>query len=81
MTDVVKIAKECRATLAAEIDRLDEFLRMAEKLKKYNRLESSKASGEEPEKDTDLGAPATAHPYFVSAGANGTEAKASRSPT
>ena len=76
MTDVVKIAKECRATLAAEIDKLDEFLRMAEKLKKYDRLESSKASGAEPEKDTELSGLATARPYSVSADANGTEAKA-----
>ena len=75
MTDVVKIAKECRATLAAEIDKLDEFLRMAEKLKKYDLLESSKASGAESEKDTELSGLATARPYSVSASTNGTEAK------
>lgn len=76
MTDVVKIAKECRATLAAEIERLDEFLRMAEKLKKFNRLESSKGSGAEPEKDAELSGLATARPYSASARANGAEAKA-----
>lgn len=32
MTDVVKIAKERRDALAAEIGRLDEFVRTAEKL-------------------------------------------------
>ena len=36
MTDVVKIAKKCHAELTAEIARLDEFLRMAEKLLEYH---------------------------------------------
>jgi hypothetical protein len=74
MTDVVEIAKECRVTLVAEIARLDEFLRMAEKLLKYNRLEPSKASGTEPEKTAESTGPATARPYSVAAGPNGAEA-------
>ena len=37
MTDVVEIAKERRATLAAEIGALDDFVRMAEALAQYGR--------------------------------------------
>ncbi len=47
MTDVVEIAVERRARLAAEITKLDEFLRMAEKLVKYTPLKSNKASDTE----------------------------------
>ncbi len=50
MTDVVEIAKECRATLAAEIAKLDDFIRMAEKLEKYSQSKSSKASDTVDEK-------------------------------
>ncbi len=50
MTDVVEIAKERRARLATEIAKLDEFLRMAEKLVKYTPLESSEASDTDDEK-------------------------------
>lgn len=35
MTDVVEIAKEFRAKLAAEMAKLDDFIRMAEALVKY----------------------------------------------
>ena len=37
MTDVVEIAKERRATLAAAIGTLDDFIRMAEALAEYGR--------------------------------------------
>ncbi len=50
MTDVVEIAKERQARLAAEIGKMDVFIRMAEELLKHNRLESSKASATEDEK-------------------------------
>ncbi len=50
MTDVVEIAKERQARLAAEIGKLDEFIRMAEMLVKYTPMKSSKASGTEDEK-------------------------------
>ena len=50
MTDVVEIARERQARLAAEIGRLDDFIRMAEALLKHSRLESSKASDTEDEK-------------------------------
>ena len=76
MTDVVKIAKERQARLAAEITRLDEFVRMAEKLLKYHQLELSKASGAEPEKAAEAVGPATARPYSVATGADGAEANA-----
>ena len=59
MTDVVEMAKERRATLAAEIGELDNFIRMAEALVKQSLSKSSKASATEDEK---------------SAGGNGAEA-------
>ncbi len=37
MTDVVEIAKERRVRLAAEIGKLDDFIRMADALMKYSR--------------------------------------------
>ena len=37
MADVVKIAKERRVRLAAEIGKLDDFIRMAQALMKYSR--------------------------------------------
>jgi hypothetical protein len=69
MTDVVEIAKECRVTLEAEIARLDDFIRMAEKLLKYNRLESSKTPGAEQEKTAEPTDPANARPYSMADGA------------
>ncbi len=50
MTDLVEIAKECQARLAAEFGRLDDFVHMAEMLVKYNPSNSNKASGTEDEK-------------------------------
>ncbi len=50
MTDVVEMAKERRATLAAEIGKLDNFIRMAEALVKHSQSKSSKASDTENEK-------------------------------
>ncbi len=60
MTDVVEIANERSDALAAEIDRLaaeigklDDFIRMADALLKHSRLKSSKASATEDEKAAD----------------------------
>ncbi len=50
MTDVVEIAKERQARLAAEIAKLDDFIRMAEALVKHSQSKSSKASDTENEK-------------------------------
>ena len=50
MTDVVEIAKERRTRLATEIAKLDEFIRMAEKLIKYTPLKSNKAPDAEDER-------------------------------
>ncbi|MEE8439722.1 MAG: hypothetical protein V3S07_09040 [Micropepsaceae bacterium] len=50
MTDVVEIAKERQARLAAEIGKLDDFIRMAEALLKQSLSKSSKASDTEDEK-------------------------------
>ena len=46
MSDVVSIAKKCRQELITEISRIDEFIRMAEKLMKYEQLASADSSGD-----------------------------------
>jgi len=76
MTDVVQIAYERRCVLEVEIGRLDDFIRMAVKLVKDNRLESNKASATEDEKAAESTVPATARPY--SAAADGKDAEAER---
>jgi hypothetical protein len=76
MTDVVKIAKECRKTLTAEIAKLDKFLAMAEKLMKYNQLESGKASEADDEEVTELTSPTKAGLYSAGVAANGADVKA-----
>ncbi len=50
MTDVVEIARERQARLAAEIGKLDDFIRMAEALLNHSQSKSSKASDTEDEK-------------------------------
>ena len=50
MTAVVEIAKDRRVRLAAEIGKLDDFIRMAEALLKYSLSKSNKASDTEDEK-------------------------------
>ncbi len=50
MTDVVEMSKELIATLAAEIGKLDNFIRMAEALLNHSQSTSSKASATEDEK-------------------------------
>ncbi len=78
MTDVVEIAKERIATLAAEIGALEGFIRMAEKLVKDGRLESNKASDTEDEKAAESTGSAIARLYSASTGgndANGAEAE------
>ncbi len=52
MTDVVEIAKERRVRLAAEIGKLDDFIRVAEALIKYSR-----GLDRVPVKDADSPAP------------------------
>jgi len=59
MIDVVEIAKERRATLAAEIGKLDDFFRMAEALGEDSQSKSSKASDTENEKAAESTGPAT----------------------
>ncbi|HUS53379.1 MAG TPA: hypothetical protein VMY41_05140 [Thermohalobaculum sp.] len=58
MTDVVEIANERRVRLAAEIGKLDDFLRMAESLMKDGVLETPKTSNAENEKATKSNGPA-----------------------
>ncbi len=83
MTDVVEIANERRDALAAGIDRLaaeigtlNDFIRMAEKLVKNNRLKSNSASATENEKAAESTGPVTVRPY--SAAADGKDAEAER---
>ncbi len=73
MTDVVEIARQRQARLAAEIGKLDNFIRMAEALLKQSRLESNVTSGTEDEKSAELTSPATARPDSEAAGTNGAD--------
>ena len=90
MTDVVEIANERSDalaaeidTLAAEIERLDDFVRMAERLLKHSQSETDKASATEDEKaakSTDPEAaettgPATVRPFSATADGNGAESE------
>ncbi len=82
MTDVVEIANERSDALAAEIDRLaaeigklDDFIRMADALLKHSRLKSSKASATEDEKAAESTVPATVRPYSAAADGNGAESE------
>ena len=74
MADVVEIAKQRRATLAAEIGKLDAFVCMAEKLVKHTPLKSNKASDAEDEKAGKSTGSATVRQYSAAAGAIGAEA-------
>jgi hypothetical protein len=84
MTDVVEIAKERQARLAAEVGRLDDFICMAEALVENSRSKSNKASDTEDEEtaeSTDPGVAettgrATVRP--VSAAADGKDAEEER---
>jgi hypothetical protein len=44
MADVIKIAKERRVVLAAELGKLDDFIRMAEALVEWSQSKADKAS-------------------------------------
>ena len=82
MTDVVEIANERSDALAAQIDRLaadlgklDDFIRMAETLLKHSQLETDKASAAEDEKAAESTVPATVRPYSAAADGNGAESE------
>ncbi len=82
MTDVVEIANERSDALAAEIDRLaadlgklDDFIRMAETLLKHSQLETDKASATEDEKAAESTVPATVRPYSAAANGHGAESE------
>jgi hypothetical protein len=75
MTDVVKIAKECRATLVTEITKLDEFLLMAEKLMKFKGLDSRSILDIDDETPTELTNASGVRPIHAGTSGNGTEAK------
>jgi hypothetical protein len=75
MTDVVKIAKKCHAELSAEIAKLDEFIRMAEKLLKYEQASSNIAPGTDGDMADELAGAINASTIQASSGANGAGAK------
>jgi hypothetical protein len=50
MSDVIKIAKERRARLAAEVTKLDDFIRMAEALVEWNSSKAGKAADGDDER-------------------------------
>jgi hypothetical protein len=71
MTDVVKVAKECREALAVEIAKLDEFLLLAEKLLNFKQSDSGK-SWEIGDKEAPVFADsAKVSPYSAATGQNG----------
>jgi hypothetical protein len=76
MTDVVEIARERKVRLAAEIGKLDDFIRMAEALIKHSQSKSNKASNAEAETAMDSTDSIKLRPYSVAAGADGADAKA-----
>jgi len=76
MTDVVEIAKERQARLAAEMAKLDDFIRMAEALLKYSLSTSNKASETEDEKAAESTGSTRIHPYSLATGADDAEANA-----
>ena len=76
MTDVVEIAKERQARLAAEIGKLDTFIRMAEALLIHGQSKSNKASDTDDEKAAESTGPAKTRPISVAEGADGAESSA-----
>ena len=76
MTDVVKIARKCQAQLSAEIARLDEFIRMADKLLKYEQSASGKDQSADQDVTDGLTGAINASEIPAPSGANGTGAKA-----
>ncbi len=69
MTDVIKIAKERRARLAAEVTKLDDFIRMAEALVEWNTSKSGKPSDAEDDKAITANGPSGGRVGVAAAGA------------
>jgi hypothetical protein len=70
MTDVIKIAKERRVVLAAELGKLDDFIRMAEALVEWSQSKADRAPDSAPETAAEEDETATLRPHSVAAGAN-----------
>jgi len=75
MTDVVEIAKERHAWLAAELTKVGDFLRMADALLKQNLSKSNKALDIEDDKAAESTGLVTARPFYADTGGNGAEAE------
>jgi hypothetical protein len=74
MTDVIEIAKERLLRLVAEIDTLDDFIRMAETLAEHPLSRSDTESDAEDEIAGRPASLATVHPYSAAAGPSRAEA-------
>jgi hypothetical protein len=70
MTDVIKIAKERRVVLAAELGKLDDFIRMAEALVEWSQSKADRAPDSAAETADEGDETATIRPHSVAAGAN-----------
>ena len=69
MTDVIKIAKERRVKLAAELGKLDDFIRMAEALVEWSQSNAGKAGDAEAEITSEPSENSTVRSYSAAAGA------------
>ena len=70
MTDVIKIAKERRARLQAEVAKLDDFIRMAEALVEWSQSKAGKSGDIDVDRASGSG-DSTVRPYPAAAEAKG----------
>ncbi len=69
MADVIKIAKERRVVLAAELGKLDDFIRMAEALVEWSQSKADRVADIATESAAELDESDTVRPHSVAAGA------------
>ena len=69
MVDVIKIAKERRVVLAAELGKLDDFIRMAEALVEWSQSKADRVADIVSETSDEAEESATLRPQSVAAGA------------
>ena len=69
MADVIKIAKERRVVLAAELGKLDDFIRMAEALVEWSQSKADRVTDIVSETAVEAEESATSRPQSVAAGA------------
>lgn len=69
MADVIKIAKERRVVLAAELGKLDDFIRMAEALVEWSQSKADRVADIGNETEAEPDETATLRPHSLAAGA------------